>query len=88
MLTTPSTAPVILFTTPTCPDCRHLKGWLDEHGIAYLERDLSDPAVSAEARDRYGVRVAPIAVLGTHVMYGTFADLKARLEQALGVGAH
>lgn len=27
--------PVVLYTTPTCPDCRLLKAWLQREGIAF-----------------------------------------------------
>ena len=29
---------VIVYTTPTCPDCRALKAWLSQRGITYEER--------------------------------------------------
>ncbi|PWR02365.1 NrdH-redoxin [Meridianimarinicoccus roseus] len=78
---------VTLYTTPTCPDCRQLKAWLDRMGIAYQERDLSDPTVMGEAKARYGVRVAPITVIGDWFAYGTFADQKPRIEEALTLRA-
>ncbi len=81
----PSTAypPVILYTTPTCPDCHALKDWLCELGIAFDERALTDPATAEEARLRTGVRVAPIAIVGDVVSYGTFARQKPVLEPLL-----
>ncbi len=47
-----SHSPVILYTTPTCPDCRMLKTWLAREGIAFEERDLTDPKIMAEAKAR------------------------------------
>ena len=61
------TAEVIIYTTPTCPDCRQ----------------LSDPEIMEEAKARYGVRVAPITVIGDWFTYGTFADQKLRIEDTL-----
>lgn len=49
---------VIIYTTPTCPDCWALRTWLAQEGVAFEERDLSDPAIMAEAKARTGVRVA------------------------------
>lgn len=72
--------PVILYTTPTCPDCHALKAWLRELKIRFNERDLTDPATAEEARLRTGVRVAPIAIVGDVVSYGTFARQKQVLE--------
>ncbi|AMJ58546.1 NrdH-redoxin [Stenotrophomonas sp. KCTC 12332] len=76
---------VILYTTPTCPDCRMLKDWLNRLGIAYEERDLTDPAISAEAKARTGLRVAPITLVDGQVFYGTFASQKPGLVLALGL---
>ena len=60
------------FSTPTCPDCRALKTWLENQGIPLVERDLRDPAIAEEAKRRTGVRVAPITIAGGEVFYGTF----------------
>lgn len=76
-------APVMVYTTPTCPDCRALKEWLDREGIRFDERNLTDPAIMDEALERYGVRVAPITVIGDWFTYGTFAKQKSEIEAAL-----
>lgn len=76
-------APVVVYSTPTCPDCRALKAWLQRQGIAYEERDLTDPAVMAEAKARTGVRIAPITLVGEEVFYGTFAEQQPKLAKAL-----
>lgn len=74
---------VVIYTTRTCPDCSRLKSWLKQAGVAYEERDLSDPEIMEEAKARYGVRVAPITVIGDRFTYGTFADRKSGVEDAL-----
>lgn len=76
---------VIIYTTPTCPDCWALKAWLKKVGIAFEERDLSDPKIMAEAKARTGVRVAPITLVGEKVFYGTFPSQKPGLTVALGL---
>lgn len=76
---------VIIYTTPTCPDCRMLKAWLEKEGIAFEEHDLTDPEIRAEARTRTGVRVAPITLVGEKVFYGTFPSQKPGLAAALGL---
>ena len=43
---------VEIFSTPTCPDCRALKAWLENQGIPFVERDLRDPAIAEEAQRR------------------------------------
>ncbi|MEF2278249.1 glutaredoxin family protein [Deinococcus sp. YIM 134068] len=80
------TPTLTLYTTPTCPDCRALKVWLDRQGIPYDERDLTDPAVATEAKIRYGVRIAPITVLGDLFFFGTFADQRPQLQRLLADG--
>lgn len=75
--------PVLVYSTPTCPDCRALKAWLAASRISFDERDLSDSAVVEEARARTGVRVAPITIVGDAVLYGTFASQRPRLEELL-----
>lgn len=77
------TEPVLIYTTPTCPDCRALKAWLDGQGVAYEERDLTDPVVAEEAKKRTGVRVAPVTLVGPAVFYGTFAQQRPKLVAAL-----
>jgi glutaredoxin len=76
---------VVIYTTPTCPDCRTLKAWLEREGIAFEERDLSDPEIMAEAKARTGVRVAPISLVGQKVFYGTFPSQRPGLTVALGL---
>jgi len=76
---------VIIYTTPTCPDCRALKLWLDGKRIPYEERDLREPAVADEAKSRTGVRVAPITVVGDAFFFGTFQTQRPKIEAALGL---
>ncbi|MEQ9040346.1 MAG: glutaredoxin family protein [Silicimonas sp.] len=82
---TDSILDVNVYTTPTCPDCRQLKSWLNREGIAYQDRDLADPKIMEEAQARYSVRVAPITVVGNWFTYGTFTDQKPRIEEALNL---
>ncbi|MBZ9715577.1 glutaredoxin family protein [Deinococcus multiflagellatus] len=74
---------VILYATPTCPDCHALRRWFARHGVAFEERDLTNPAVAEEAKARYGVRVAPITVIGEQFFYGTFDQQRPKLEALL-----
>ena len=52
-----NTPRILIYSTPTCPDCRALKEWLSQQGIAFEERDLTDPAVMAEATAMHDYRV-------------------------------
>lgn len=77
--------PVTVYTTPTCPACKTLKAWLTAQGVAFDERDLSDPAIMEEAKARSGVRVAPITIVGEKIFYGDFETQKPGLSEALGL---
>ncbi len=77
----------IIYTTPTCPDCHTLKAWLAARGVDFEERDLTDPAVMAEAQARTGLRVAPITLIGNLVFFGRFASQQPGLAAALGLSA-
>ena len=74
---------VIVYTSPGCPDCAAVKRYLGDRGIPFDERDISAPGVADEAKARYGVRVAPITVVGNLFFYGTFAQQKPQLDLAL-----
>ncbi|MCD9354719.1 MULTISPECIES: glutaredoxin family protein [Gammaproteobacteria] len=80
-----STPHILIYSTPTCPDCRALKEWLSQQGIAFAERDLTNPKISAEVKSRTGTRVAPITIIDDEVFYGTFASQKPRLIEAIGL---
>lgn len=74
---------ILIYTTPTCPDCHALKHWLAQQGLAYEERDLTDPQIAEEAKARTGVRVAPITIIGSDVFYGTFQNQRPGLMKVL-----
>lgn len=75
---------VTLYTSPGCPDCSAVRGWLQKHGLPFTERDVSQPGVADEAKQRYGVRIAPITVVDESTFfYGTFEQQRDRLAQAL-----
>jgi glutaredoxin len=84
---TTSDEPLTVYTTPTCPDCRALKAWLEREGIPFVERDLTDPEIMAEAKARTGVRVAPITAKGGWFVYGTSATQKPQIAALLGAAA-
>lgn len=75
-----------IYTTPTCPDCLALKRWLGARNLPYVEHDLRDPEIAAEAKRRTGVRVAPITIIDDdHVFYGTYVEQVRKIEALLGM---
>lgn len=92
MAPTPMSAPhagapcLLVYTTPTCPDCLALKRSLVLQEIAVEERDLTDPQIAAQAKSRTGLRVAAIPTVGEEVFYGTFESQKPRLIEGAWPG--
>ena len=41
MTDTARPSPVTLFVVPDCPLCARARLWLDEHGVAFAERDVA-----------------------------------------------
>ena len=76
---------ILVYTAPGCPDCAAMKKWLERHGIAYDELDITKPGIADEAKNRYGVRVAPITVIGDKFFYGTFKDQIPDVKKALDI---
>lgn len=72
---------VEMFTAPNCSYCEAAKRLLAEHGIGFVERDASDPAVRAEFRERLPREkaVPQILIDGEHI--GGYEDLRLRAER-------
>ena len=80
--------PITLYTSPGCPDCAAVRRWLEQHGVPYVERDVTRPGVADEAKQRTGVRIAPITVLDDATyFYGTFDQQLPELRAHLVDGA-
>lgn len=75
-----------LFSIDSCPDCLALKRWFGTQRIDYRLRDLSDPAVQAEAKERTGLRVAPITIIDGHPLWGTASAQIPQIRSLLGLG--
>ena len=76
-MTQPSTKPVTLYTTTTCPYCTSAKRLLDERGISYVEIDLTGkPEERAEISAKTGMRTVPMILFGDECI-GGFTDLAA-----------
>lgn len=58
---------------------------MERSGIVDDERDLAEPQVMQEAKARYGVRVAPITVIGDWFTYGTYSEQRPRIAAALNL---
>lgn len=68
-----------MFTGPQCSYCARAKALLEDKGLAFTERDISDPEVMAEFRERLPRQksIPQIFVDDAHI--GGFEDLRLRL---------
>ncbi len=68
-----------IFTGPNCGYCKAAKDLLAQKGLAFIERDISDPRVLQEFRARLPRQksIPQIFVDGEHI--GGYEDLRLRL---------
>ena len=72
---------VIVYTSATCPWCSKTKTYLNDKGIAYQERDVSDdPAAAKEMIELTGQRSVPVIKKGGQFVVGFDPE---RLESML-----
>ena len=75
---------VTIYTTPGCPDCAAVKRYLEQKGISYKEKDVSqNPAWIDEMKQVAGVRIAPVTVVGDQAFYGTFDTQRPKIDDAI-----
>lgn len=70
---------VKVYTKSTCAPCMAVKRWLQRRGVAYEEKDVSEPTNAAEAYKLSGYSIVPVVVIGAEVIaglnYGRLASL-------------
>ncbi len=69
-----------MFAGPNCRYCQAAKDLLAAKGLAYTERDISDPEILHELRERLPREKAipQIFIDGEHI--GGYEDLRLRLD--------
>ena len=68
-----------MFTGPQCSYCARAKALLEDKGLAFTERDISDPEVMAEFRERLPRQKSIPQVFVDDAHIGGFEDLRLRL---------
>ncbi len=77
---------IIVYTTPTCPYCHHVKQFLSQHGLKFTERDVSvDRAAAMELVQQTGQQGVPVTVIDGQIVVGFD---RARLEHLLSSKAN
>ena len=65
------TAPTpILFTQTGCADSRKVRDWLTQHGIAFVERNVTGDIDAAKALMATGTFGTPLLVVGDEQVIG------------------
>ena len=70
-----------IFTGPNCGYCRAAKDLLAQKGLTFTERDISDPRVLQEFRERLPRQksIPQIFIDGEHI--GSYEDLRLKLAE-------
>jgi len=63
-------AQVTVYTKPTCPHCRMVKEYLDQHGVPYRERDVSTDGEARQDLDRINAPGVPVTVINGLAVVG------------------
>lgn len=72
---------IIVYTTPTCVFCKHVKAYLDEKGIAFEEVNvMADPAKAQEMIDKSQQMGVPVTDISGEIIIGFD---KPKLDAAL-----
>ena len=72
----------LLFTTPTCPNCRLAVTMLDKQGFAYEKLNAED---NAELAKKYGVKQAPTLIVTDGEHFEKYAGAGAIRQYAANV---
>jgi glutaredoxin len=71
---------VVVYTRPGCNLCRLAKEYLDERGVAYRERDVSQDAAAADELRQIHVGGVPVVLVDRDAVIGFD---KVRLDDLL-----
>lgn len=74
---------VTVYTSSDCVWCPHLKAYLSQKGVPYIEKNVElDEAAAAEALGFAGRRQTPVTVIGSRVVVGF---QRGELDAILGI---
>jgi len=73
-------ANVIIYFSPTCPDCHRARAQFERWGVGYEARDISDPETSRRLADELGSSITPTIVIGERVFRGFAANFEGIAE--------
>lgn len=74
---------VIVFTTPTCPHCKHAKRYLRKKNVPFRDVDVSrDRAAARDMARRSGQQGVPVVDIGGQVVVGFN---RRKIDRMLGI---
>lgn len=74
---------VTVYSTPTCPFCKKVKAFLNEHDVEFTDVDVSDDDTKAqEMIDKSGQMGVPVIEIDDEVIVGFDRD---KLTEALSL---
>lgn len=65
-----------IYTQPGCRPCAQNKAWMDKNDIAYVVKDVTDPAVYEEFK-KFNMQTVPVLKKGNDIWTG-FNPVKLR----------
>jgi glutaredoxin 3 len=78
---------VIIYSVPTCLDCRLAKKYFEKHNVTYKEIDIStDKEAAREMMDKSGQMNTPVIIIKKDGKEEILLGLKkARIDELLGI---
>ena len=62
--------PIILYTQTGCVESAQTRAWLQQRGLPFLERNVTDDAAAAQALAETGIFATPLVVVKTQKVLG------------------
>ena len=74
---------VVVYSTPTCPNCRRLKNYLGQKNVSYSERNVAaDRSAAKEMIKKTGQMGVPVMLIDDEVVVGFN---QAQIDKLLGL---
>lgn len=74
---------ITVYSTPTCPFCKQLKAFLDEHNVEYTNYDVSNDTEKAkEMIQKSGQMGVPVSDINGEIVVGFD---KKKIQELLGL---
>ena len=74
---------IMIYSTPNCPHCKKLKGYLDSKKIKYTDLDISaDPQLVGEMIEKSNQMTAPVVDIEGEIIVGFDQE---KIDTILGI---